>query len=100
RPGDDTLDSKKVRHLAELVSSDLTALPPMKKAERTQLLKDCPMFVNILPQALDKDLTTLAAHLSRAEKLQIKFLYRAQLRVKEKMRLILTNLYEYLDPSR
>ena len=79
RAGDEALNSKKILQLGELIPPNLATTPPMKRMKRNELLKEFPAFLAILPKALDKDLTNLSASLSRMQKNNIKFLYRAQL---------------------
>jgi len=100
RTGDETLNSRKLAQLGELVPASLVSTPPLKKAERLHMLKEYPLFNNILPKALDKDLTNLSSSLSRMEKNHIKFLYRCQLRLREKMRVVLANMYDLLEDQK
>lgn len=93
------LDDKKLEFLADLMPDDVSMHRSMKSEERQKYLEGFPRF-NFIPQALQKDLSNLSSRLSRSEKEQINFLYRAQLRMRQKLRVILSHMYENLDVSK
>ena len=96
---DDSLDTKKVEFLKQLLPVDLADHPSMTKEDRTDALKQFPKFNKLLPHALKKDLTHLSSRLSRLQKEQIEMLYKSQLRSRDLLRVCVGNLYTLLDPE-
>ena len=93
-------DEAKLSLLESLFPSEgLASHSIMGKSERQQLLKSCPSFENLIPHALSKDLSQLSNRLNRFEKAQIQVFYQAQQRVREKLRLILSHLYDEVDTN-
>lgn len=96
---DDSLDTKKVEFLKQLLPVDLADHPSMTKEDRADALKQFPKFNKLLPHALKKDLTHLSSRLSRLQKEQIEMLYKSQLRSRDLLRVCVGNLYTLLDPE-
>jgi len=69
----------------------------MKGRERKDILKTIPFFDEVLPPALKDDISGLSGRLHRAEKHTISVLFHCQERSREKLRVILYNLYSHLD---
>ena len=93
------LDSKKLGILRSLFPEVIALEVVMPKSERQVLLKNISSFDSIIPAALKKDLSNLSSKLSRVEKRQIETLFLAQVRTREKLRVVLARLYESLVTS-
>jgi hypothetical protein len=91
---DEGLDDKKLAYLESLFpTGDLALAKPLTTGERGKILNPYPKFSSIMPKARKKDLSNLSTKLSRADKEMIDLLFKCQLRSREKLRVVLFELY-------
>jgi hypothetical protein len=90
------LDAGKLAVLRSLFP-DVVALDiVMSKVERQNILRGFPGFESTIPPALKKDLSRLSTKLSQGEKAHIETLFLAQVRTRDKLRVVLSHMYDNL----
>ena len=95
-----SFDEDKLQNLKELFPPNLALAPLLKRWERASIMKRIPFFPDgFLPQALKDDISGLSGALSPTEKKMINILCQCQEKARWKLRVILYNMYKYMDPE-
>jgi hypothetical protein len=91
------LDQLKVSYLAGLFPTQIALAQPMTAEERKEFFRSYLKIGKIIPPALKQDFSKLSTKLTRWEKHEIDTLYRMQLRTRDKLKMVLSHLYETVD---
>ena len=95
---DEDLDPAKVAFLASLFpQGDLAVATPLTGSDKGKLLKSTYKFPSTIPKPREKDLTHLSDVLGEGEKRLIRSFYEMQQKTREKMRVVLTELYPLIN---